>query len=156
MCQTCKRVVLIHELRKLAGSEKLLDRSNNRANVDQRLRRNRFDVLRGHAFADHTFHTRQTGAHLVLNQFTNRADTAVTKVVDVVECYADVGLFATANTWHGFLASVQADDVADGCHDVVNGQNRFSQSLVDTQLAVDLVATHLGQIVTPGVEVEVA
>ena len=77
-------------------------------------------------------------------------------MVDVVKGHTDVSLLAIAYTWHGFLASVQADDVANGCNDVVNRQNRFGQSLVDTQFAVDLVTAHLGQIVALGVEVEVA
>src|SRR5947209_15216388 len=34
VCEFCKRIGLIHELRKLAAAEELLHRSNDRTNVD--------------------------------------------------------------------------------------------------------------------------
>jgi hypothetical protein len=79
--QSGERVVLVHELRELAGSEELLDRSNNRTHVDERLRRDGFDVLRGHALANHTLHTGKTRTNLVLDELAHGADTTVTKVV---------------------------------------------------------------------------
>src|SRR5690606_37474252 len=41
--QTRQRVVLVHELRQLGGSEELPDRSDDRADVDQGLRRDGLD-----------------------------------------------------------------------------------------------------------------
>src|SRR5690606_8252839 len=90
--QTRKRVVLVHELRQLAGSEELLDRGDDGAHVDQGLRRDRLDVLRGHALAHDTLHTRQTRADLVLDELTDGADTAVTEVVDVIDVESDIHL----------------------------------------------------------------
>src|SRR5690606_41591469 len=66
-------------------SEELLDRGHDRAHVDQGLRRDRLDVLRGHALADDALHARQTGADLVLDELADRADAAVAEVVDVVD-----------------------------------------------------------------------
>ena len=54
--QTRQRVVLVHELAQLAGAEELLDRRHDRADVDQRLRRDRFDILGGHPLADDSLH----------------------------------------------------------------------------------------------------
>jgi hypothetical protein len=54
--QTRERVVLVHELRQLRRAEELLDRRDDGADVDQGLRRDRLDVLRGHALADDALH----------------------------------------------------------------------------------------------------
>ena len=54
--QTRERVGLIHELRQLARAEELLDGGNDRADVDQRLRRDGLDVLCRHALANNTLH----------------------------------------------------------------------------------------------------
>ena len=88
MSQTRKRVDLVHKLRQLGGSEELLDRCNHGTDVDERLRRNCFDVLGGHALAHDTFHTAKTNANLVLNQFPHGTDTTVGEVVLVIEAVA--------------------------------------------------------------------
>ena len=95
--QTRERVVLVHELRQLRRSEELLDRGDDGAHVDQGLRRDRLDVLRGHALADDALHAGQTGADLVLDELADRADAAVAEVVDVVHVEADVDLLAVAD-----------------------------------------------------------
>ena len=79
-----ERVVLVHELRELRRTEELLDRRRDRLDVDQGLRRDLADVLGGHALSDHTLHTGQTDAVLVLQELTDRANAAVTEVVDIV------------------------------------------------------------------------
>ena len=91
MGQTRKRVHLVHELRQLRGPEELFDRGNNGADVDQRLRRDRLDVLGGHALADHPLHTAETDPNLILDQLTHRADAAVGEVVLVVESVTGFG-----------------------------------------------------------------
>ena len=50
---------------------------------------------------------------------------------------------------------VQGDQVLDRREDVLDGQHRVGERSVDTELAVDLVATHLRQVVALAVEVEV-
>ena len=89
--QTRERVVLVHELRQLRRSEELLDRGDDGAHVDQGLRRDRLDVLRGHALADDALHAGQTGADLVLDELADGADATVAEVVDVVDVEADLG-----------------------------------------------------------------
>ena len=51
-----QRVVLVHELRELGGTEEFLDRSDDRTNVDEGLRRDDVDVLDRHALADDALH----------------------------------------------------------------------------------------------------
>ena len=88
MGQARQRVDLVHELRQLDGAEELLDGGDDRADVDQRLRRDGLDVLGGHALADDPLHAGQADAHLVLDQLADRADAAVGEVVLVVEAVA--------------------------------------------------------------------
>ena len=83
-----QRVDLVHELRQLRGAEELLDRGDDRADVDQRLRRDRLDVLGGHALAHDALHAAEADAHLVLDQLADAADAAVGEVVLVVEAVA--------------------------------------------------------------------
>ena len=151
-------VVLVHELRELGGSEELLDRSNHRANIDQGLRGDRLDVLGGHTFTYNALHTGQAGADLVVDQFADRADAAVAEVVDVIDVDRDVGLFALAYTLDGALACVEGDYVADHRYDVGLGQNGGLWGVhrhVHAELAVELVAAHLSEVVALRGEVHV-
>ena len=52
-------------------------------------------------------------------------------------------------------AIVQCNQVLDGGNDVVDGEHGGVQGQLNTELAVDLVTTHLCQVVALGVEVEV-
>ena len=74
--------------RELAGAEELLDRGDDRPDVDERLRRDRLDVLGRHALLDDALHAGQADAHLVLDQLADRADAAVGEVVLIVEAVA--------------------------------------------------------------------
>ena len=107
--QTGERVGLVHELRQLRGAEELLDRGDDRTDVDQGLRRDRLDVLGRHPLADDALHPGQADADLVLDELADGAQATVAEVVDVV------GLVAV-------LAGVQPDEVLDGLDDVVLGQ----------------------------------
>lgn len=64
---------------------KLLDRSDNRTNVDKHLHCDRFHVLRGHALTNNGLHTAEADAHLVLNQLNDRTYAAIREVDVVVE-----------------------------------------------------------------------
>ena len=85
MGQARQGVVLVHELRQLARAEELLDGSDHWTDVDQRLGRDRLDVLGRHALTDDTLHAGQADANLVLDQLAYRADAPVGEVVLVVE-----------------------------------------------------------------------
>ena len=84
MGQLAQRVVLIHELGQLGGTEEFLHGSLYRFNVDQNLRRNFFRIMRGHSFTDHSFHSGQTDTVLVLEQLAHSPDTPVAQMVDIV------------------------------------------------------------------------
>ena len=149
--QTGDRVGLVHELAELRGPEELLQRRHHGADVDQRLRRDRLDVLGRHPLADHTLHAGQTGAQLVLDQLAHGPHAAVAEVVDVVG--ADVeGALGRLDLG---AAVVQRDDVLDRGDDVVDGQRLLVEGLGQAELLVDLVAADLGQVVALGVEVVV-
>ena len=99
-----QRVVLVHELRELGGTEEFLDRSDDRTDVDEGLRRDDVDVLDRHALADDALHAREADAELILQQFTDCADAAVAEMVDIVR---------RAEAIH------EVQQVADRCEDVV-------------------------------------
>ncbi len=153
--QPRERVVLVHELRQLRGSEELLDRGNDRAHVDQGLRGDRLDVLRRHALANDTLHARQTRADLILDELADGADAAVAEVVDVIDIQADGRRLAAANALEARIAAVEANEVLDRRDDVVDGEYRVAERARQAELLVDLVATDLGEVVALGVEVEV-
>ena len=80
-----ERIRLIHELRKLAGSEEFADRRHYRLGVHQVVRHGRRHFLVDrHLFFDGALHADQADAELVLEQFAHRADAAVAEVIDVV------------------------------------------------------------------------
>ena len=49
-------LMLVHELRELGGTKEFLDRSDDRTDVDECLRRDDIDILDRHAFADDALH----------------------------------------------------------------------------------------------------
>ena len=118
MGQAGQRVGLVHELGQLAGAEELLDGGDDRADVDQGLRRDRLDVLGRHPLADDALHPGQAQADLVLDQLADRAQPPVAEVVDVVGLEHDGAVGAGVL----LLAGVQPDQVLDGGDDVVLGQ----------------------------------
>ena len=66
-----KWVDLVHELTQLARSEELLSCSHDRADVDERLWGDGFDVLGRHALTNHALHARKANTELVLDELTN-------------------------------------------------------------------------------------
>ena len=104
MGQLTKRVVLVHELGQLGRSEELLNRCRNRLDIDQRLRGNALNLLCGHTLTNHTLQSGKADPVLVLQQFTDRTDTAVAQMVDIV-IVAD--------------AVLQMDIVVDGSDDIL-------------------------------------
>ncbi len=64
--QLAERVVLIHELGQLGGTEKFLHRRLYRFNVDQHLRGNFLRIVSGHSLAHHSLQTGESDAVLVL------------------------------------------------------------------------------------------
>src|SRR5690606_7779884 len=80
-----QRVVLVHELGQLAGTEELLHCRCHRLGVDQVLGHQAFALGHGQTLLDRALHAHQAHAELVLGHFANGADTTVTQVIDVVD-----------------------------------------------------------------------
>ena len=114
-----QRVGLVHELAELRGAEELLDRGDDGTDVDQGLRRDRLDVLGGHALAHDPLHARQADAHLVLDELAHRAHPAVAEVVDVV-----------GEVVVGLVVGVQLHQVRDRGEDVGARQLEVDRALL--------------------------
>ena len=80
-----ERVRLLHELRELRGAEELLQRGHDRTDVDDRLRRDRVDVLGRHPLADDALHAVEADPERLLDQLAGRAEAAVAEVLVLVE-----------------------------------------------------------------------
>ena len=156
-----QRVRLVHELRQLRRPEELLDRRDHRPDVDQRLRRDRLDVLRRHALAHDPFHPAQADAELVLDELADGAHPPVAEVVDVVREVAGV-------------AVVQLHEVRDRREDVGLREREVAAAVLDVgvrdlevealqaqervllrELLRDLVPAHLRLVVALRVEEQV-
>ena len=105
--QFSQRVVLVHELRQLGGTEEFLNRRRHGTDGNQGIGLivSRA-VLRAHALADVALHAAQSRAELILQQFADTAQAAVAEVVNVVRRADAVG---------------QTQQIADGGHHVVIG-----------------------------------
>ena len=156
-----QRVRLVHELAELAGPEELLDRRHHRADVDQGLRRDRLDVLGGHALAHDPLHAREPDAHLVLDELADRAHPAVAEVVDVVGVVVGVVVVELHDVRHRGedvgLRQLVVDraglGVGVGDREVVLLERELG--VLVAQLLRHLVAPDLGHVVALRVEEEV-
>ena len=84
-----QRVRLVHELRQLRGAEELLLGRHDRADVDDRLRRDRVRVLGGEALAHDTLHAVEADPEGLLDQLADGAQAAVAEVLVLVEALGD-------------------------------------------------------------------
>ena len=147
-----ERVGLVHELRQLGGAEELLQRRHHRADVDDRLRRDRVGVLGGEALAHDALHAVEPDPESLLDQLADGAQAAVAEVLVLVEVLGD-GLARHA---HGLGRVVldldlavlgqaealgQRDQLAHQREDVVVGERARVDVDVQAQTRVELVAT---------------
>ncbi len=135
-----ERIGLVHELRELARPEELLDHRRHRLGVDQVVRHERLDLLEAHALLDRALHADQADAVLVLEQLAHRAHAAVAEVVDVVD---------------RALPVLEIDQVPHDLEDVLLGEDRLLERLVDAELVVQLQPADLGEVVALRVEEQV-
>ena len=143
--QARQGVVLVQELGQLRGAEELADSRRDRANVDQGGRGDGLRILGRHALTHNTLHAGQTHANLVLDQLADGTQTTVAEVVDVVGIDRDLG---AVRGGHGLLTGVQAHQVLDGGQDVLFREGHHAIGVAtQAQLAVDLVAADLSQVV---------
>ncbi len=71
-------------MRKLGRAKELAQRGDDRADIDQRHRRELFLVADRHALFDDALHTTQTDAQFVLDQLTHRLDAAIAQMIDII------------------------------------------------------------------------
>jgi len=147
MSKSGERVGLIHELAELARPEELFDRGHHGADVDERLRRDGLDVLGRHALLDHSLHTREPYADLVLEKLAHRTHPAVAEVIDVV------GLVLG-------IIGVELDQVANGPEQILLAEHRAhlrDSALVvaEAELLVGLVSPHPREVVALRVKEQV-
>ena len=130
-----KRIVLVHELRQLAGTEKLFHRSRDWLGIDQVLRHQPFTLRHGESLFDGALNAHQTHAELVLGHLAHRADASVSEVVDVV------------------YDALPVADIHQGTNDIDNVffvQRRGTGLVLATQAAVKLHPPNGRQIIALG------
>ena len=162
-----QRVGLVHELRELRGAEELLHRRHDRADVDDRLRRDRIRVFGGQPLADDALHPVEADAEGLLDQLADRAQAPVAEVLVLVEVLVD-GLAGVGDRLRGVVFDRvllvdllgdaeqlrEADQLLDQGDDVVVGEDPGVEVDVEVEPRVELVAADPGQVVALGVEEE--
>ncbi len=135
-----QRVVLVHELGKLAGTEELLDRRRNRFGVDQVLRHQAFAFCHGQTLFDSALDTDQTNTELVLGHLAYATNATVTEVVDVID-----DAFAVTDINEGL----------EDRYDVFLAQHARTFDFGTTDTTVELHTTYSGQVITLRAEEQV-
>ena len=130
-----QRVVLVHELGQLRGTEVFLHGSSDRLGVDQILRHQAFGLCQRQALFHGPLDTDQAQTELVFCHFTNGTNTTVTEVIDIIDRVLTVSMLIRHFTVF---------------NDVFVGQSTFTDFFFTAQTAVELHATHCGQVVTLG------
>ena len=82
--QLSKRVVLIHELRQLRRTKEFFHGCSHRLDIDQRLWRNSVLILCCHSFTNNSLQSGQTDSVLILEKLSNRTDTSVAQMIDII------------------------------------------------------------------------
>ena len=129
-----KRVGLIHELRKLAASEKFVHDGRDRLGVDEIVGHHGFDVLQAHLLLDRALHPDQADPVLVFDQFPHGTDPAVAQMVDVVHTAIGGAVF-------------KVDQILDGRQDILIAQNRHTRRNIQPELVIHLRTPHIGEII---------
>ena len=159
MREAGQRVRLVHELRELRGAEELLQRRDHGPDVDDRLRRDRVDVLRGHPLADDALHAVEADAERLLDQLADGAEAAVAEVLVLVELGGD-RCARHRDRVGGEVLRLQVDaervregdEPADEREDVLGRQHARVVRDVHAEALVQLVAADLRQVVALGIE----
>ena len=163
--QAGQRVRLVHELRELAGAEELLQRGDDRADVHDRLRRDRVLVLGGQALADDALHAVEADAEGLLDELADGAQAAVAEVLVLVEVLGDrlarhrdrlgrVVLDLDLAVLGDAEDLGQRHELAHERVDVVVREGARVEVDVEVQARVELVAPDAREVVALGVEEE--
>ena len=163
--QPREAVGLVHELRQLRGAEELFHRRHDRADVDDRLRRDRVGVFRRQTLADDALHPVEADAEGLLDQLADRAQAPVAEVLVLVEVLVD-RLARVGESLRGIVFDRvllvdllgdpeqfrQGGELLDQGDDVVVGEHPRLEVDVEIEAGVQLVTTDPGQVVALRVE----
>jgi hypothetical protein len=146
-------------MRELRGAEELLQGSDDRPDVDDRLRRDRVDVLGRHPFADDALHAIEPHTERLLDELADGTEPAVAEVLVLVELGPDrlarqsdcVGRVVLRVLGDAEVLR-QVDEPADERDDVRRREDARVLRDVDLEALVELVATDLRQVVALRVE----
>ena len=122
-----QRIVLVHELRELRGSEEFLHRGRHRLRVDHLLRHDGLALGDGQALLDGALNAHEADAEGVLRHLAHAPDAAVAEVIDVVHL------------------AVAVPDVDQGLHDlddVLLREHARARDFLTTHAAVELHPAH--------------
>ena len=128
-----QRVGLVHELTQLRRTEELTNRSTDRFTVDQVVRHQVFSFSLTQTFLDSALDAHQTRTELVFSQFADATDTAVAKVINIVNLSATIA---------------QIDQNLDSVENVFIRQRHRAFIVFTTDAAVKLHTTDSRQIVS--------
>ena len=128
-------IVLIHELRQLAGTKELLDCCRYRLRIDHVLGHQTLRIRHTKTFLNSPLYPYQTDPELVLCHLADRPNTAVTQVIDIIyraETIADT------------------DQCLQHVNDIFLAQHHRSFGFGPAQSTIKLHASYRRQIVTLG------
>ena len=127
-----QRVVLVHKLRQLAGTEELFHCCGNRLGVDHILRHQGIQIAQRQTLFHRTLYTHQANAELVFRHFANGTDTTVAEVVNIID-------FAFTVT--------DIDELFHNINDVVFAQDTGTFDFFAQQRTVELHTTNRRQVI---------
>ena len=132
--QLCQRVNLVHELGELAAAEEVAHHGAEGLRVDELAGGDiaAGGIAQGHALLHQTLGAGKTHAALVGDKLTHGAHAAVAQVVNII---------------HLTFTMSQAQQVLKGSQEVHRLDEAAILRHVQTELLVDLVAAHAGQVV---------
>ena len=123
---------LVHELAQLIGSKEGIDHRTEGPRINQIGRGKDFVVPNIHTLADGPGHTGQTHSKLGKQLLSNRANTAVTQVVNIIHIGLGIG---------------QLDQIFNNGYNIIPRQNTNLCGCFHPEFAVDTIATHLTQVI---------
>ena len=146
---------MIHELRKLRGTEEFLDRGSHWLGVDQFLRGQAFRFSQRQTFFHCAFNADQADAEYVFGHFADRTNTTVTQMIDIVHGAATIANFAKSldhfediGSFTAFFDEILRIFVVTGTEVFVIEQNRCTGNFFTANATVELHATDVRQVIT--------
>src|ERR1700722_12007587 len=127
-----QRIVLVHELRELRGSEELLHCGRDRLRIDHLLGHDRLALGDRQAFLDGALDAHQTDAKGVFGHFPDAANAAIAQVIDVV---------------HLTIAIADIDQSLHDFDDVLFAEDSGTRDFLASDAAVELHAADRRQII---------